>query len=71
MLRSDCAQVAAIALRAPARPGIPERRTAPNTGAGFLLYSWGEDLKDDGGRPVPDPPRTYPPDGDIVWTFEK
>jgi hypothetical protein len=40
-------------------------------GAGFILYSWGEDLKDDGGRPVSERYRTYPPDGDIVWTFEK
>jgi hypothetical protein len=40
-------------------------------GAGFLLYSWGEDLKDDSGRPVSEPPRTSPPDGDIVWTFTK
>jgi len=60
-----------IAQRAPARPGILEGRTAPHKGAGFLLYSWGEDLTDDGGRPVPDPPRTYPPDGDIVWVFVK
>jgi len=40
-------------------------------GSGFMLYSWGEDLKDDGGRPVPNPARTDPPDGDIVWTFGK
>jgi len=40
-------------------------------GAGYMLYSWGEDLDDDGGRPVPQQVRTDPPDGDIVWTFAK
>jgi hypothetical protein len=40
-------------------------------GTGFLLYSWGEDLDDDGGRPIPKYAGTFPPDGDIVWTFGK
>jgi hypothetical protein len=38
-------------------------------GPGFILYSWGEDLDDDGGR-LPDP-RRYPPDGDVLWAFPK
>ena len=48
-----------------AQRAIPERRIAPHKGAGFILYSWGEDLKDDGGNATSD-------DGsplDIVWTF--
>ena len=36
-------------------------------GAGFVLYSWGEDLDDDGGRP--NDPRRYPADGDLVWEY--
>jgi hypothetical protein len=32
-------------------------------GAGFVLYSWGEDLKDDGGAP---PPPDSVKKGDIV-----
>jgi len=30
-------------------------------GAGFVLYSWGEDLRDNGGKP----------DRDVVWEFER
>jgi hypothetical protein len=30
-------------------------------GAGFVLYSWGEDLRDDGGKP----------DRDMVWEFKQ
>jgi hypothetical protein len=37
--------------------------------AGFVLYSWGEDLDDDRGRPID--PRSYPPDGDLVWEFKR
>jgi len=38
-------------------------------GAGFVLYSWGEDLDDDGGRPVN--PLSSSRDGDIVWEFKR
>ncbi|HUT76033.1 MAG TPA: hypothetical protein VM221_14500 [Armatimonadota bacterium] len=40
-------------------------------GEGFVLYSWGEDLDDDGGQPVPPRYGGYPPDGDTVWTFAR
>lgn len=36
-------------------------------GKGFVLYSWGEDLDDDGGRPPQYPDR----DGDLAWEFER
>ena len=38
-------------------------------GAGFVLYSWGEDLDDDGGRLSA--PGRYPPDGDMVWEYRR
>ena len=36
-------------------------------GAGFILYSWGENLKDDGGNATAD----GGPPPDIVWKFER
>jgi hypothetical protein len=43
------------------------------TGRGFILYSWGADLDDDGGREVAQTSGgdDTPPDGDLVWRFEK
>jgi hypothetical protein len=38
-------------------------------GTGFVLYSWGEDLDDDGGRPID--PQSASLDGDIVWEFKR
>lgn len=40
-------------------------------GEGFVLYTWGQDLDDDGGRQVPRPAPTDPPDGDLVWEFAR
>jgi len=40
-------------------------------GPGFILYSWGEDLDDDGGRSVWPRNPTNRTDGDIVWSFPK
>jgi hypothetical protein len=37
--------------------------------AGFVLYSWGEDLDDDGGRVLNY--HVSPPDGDLVWEFKR
>jgi hypothetical protein len=36
-------------------------------GMGFVLYSWGEDLKDDGGQPLEPGTRR----GDLVWEFRR
>lgn len=41
------------------------------SGEGFALYSRGEDLDDDGGRPVPPRSQSDIPDGDMVWTFTR
>jgi hypothetical protein len=40
-------------------------------GLGFVLYSWGDDLDDDKGRPLgtPGTASNIVPDGDIVWEF--
>jgi len=44
-------------------------------GKGFMLYSWGPDLKDDGGYPGHYPAWAYfstpPPSGDIVWHYRR
>ncbi|HUT73489.1 MAG TPA: hypothetical protein VM221_01490 [Armatimonadota bacterium] len=39
-------------------------------GDGFVLYSWGEDLDDDKGRPAR-PGAGIGGDGDMVWTFAR
>jgi hypothetical protein len=36
-------------------------------GKGYILYSYGEDFDDDGGRPA----RSFGLDGDLVWTVER
>jgi len=43
------------------------------TDRGFILYSWGPDLDDDGGREVAQTSwgGGTPADGDLVWRFEK
>ena len=41
------------------KPFVYKRR-----GDGFLIYSWGYDLKDDGGKPQKKNSKEY----DIVWT---
>ena len=44
-------------------------------GKGFMLYSWGPDLKDEGGYPGQYPAWAYfstpPPSGDIVWHYRR
>jgi hypothetical protein len=36
-------------------------------GAGFVVYSFGPDMKDDGGKPLQYSQNQDPPQGDIVW----